>query len=132
MGERRRTETTDNHSCVQSTQSNWKARFRPGPLWGQGTGVPTDSVLFILTQGAVCPLAHHLAHQSVSCVCTVGPASTPELAQAFVLMPLLDDYPHDGCPVGSRLALSVDTPTPDSEGLMLSGVYTHTTVEDTE
>lgn len=89
-------------------------------------------MLLILTQGAVCPLAHHLAHQSVSCVCTVGPASTPELAQAFVLMPLLDDYPHDGRPVGSRLALLVDTPTPDSEGLMLSGVYTHTTVEDTE
>lgn len=89
-------------------------------------------MLFILTQGAVCPLAHHLAHQSVSCVCTVGPASTPELAQAFVSMPLLDDYPHDGRPVSSRLALLVDTPTPDSEGLMLSGVYTHTTVEDTE
>lgn len=50
---------TDKHSCVQSTQSNWEARFRPGPLWGQGSVVPTDSALLILPQGAVCPLAHH-------------------------------------------------------------------------
>ena len=33
--------------------------FRPGPLWGQGSIVPTDSALLILLQGAVCPLAHH-------------------------------------------------------------------------
>ena len=36
VGGCRRIEKNDNHSCIQSTHSHWKACFRPGPLWGWG------------------------------------------------------------------------------------------------
>ena len=47
---------------------------------GQGTVVPTDSVWLILTQGAVCFLVHHLAHQSKFCICIMASVYIPELA----------------------------------------------------
>lgn len=43
---------------------------------GQGTVVPTDSVWLILTQGAVC----FLAHQSKFCICIMASVYIPELA----------------------------------------------------
>lgn len=130
VGGCRRIEKNDNHSRIQSTHSHWKACFRPGPLWGWGyVDAGPHSVLLILTLGAVCPLVHYLVHLSLFLYLYNGSnvyiwtsldlcLNTP---LRWLALRRMLCWPY----AGTFSGYSQGGPKPGSEGLTLSGVYTH-------
>lgn len=77
VGECRRTETTDNHSCIQSTQSNW---LQARPFVGTKEHSPHRQCVAYTASGSCVSSCASLAHQSTFRICIMGPASIPELA----------------------------------------------------